>query len=128
MLIVVGLQVPVIPFIDVAGSVGATDPVQIRFTAAKVGVMLELTTTFKVVVPAHCPAAGVNVYVPDAVLLTVAGFQVPAMPLVEVAGNIGGTEPVQIGLTAAKVGVRFGLTVTVVVVLLAHCPTAGVNI
>ena len=128
MFTVAGFQVPVIPFVEVVGSEGATDPVQIGFTAANVGVMPELTTRFKVIVPAHCPAAGVNVYVPDAVLLTVAGFQVPAMPLVEVAGNIGGTEPLQIVLTAAKVGVRFGLTVTVVVVLLAHCPAAGVNV
>ena len=49
------------PFVEVVGSAGATDPVQIGFTAANVGVMLEVTTIFKVVVPAHCPAAGVNV-------------------------------------------------------------------
>ena len=84
MLTVGGLQVPVIPFIDVAGSVGATDPVQIGFIAAKVGIMLELTVTSNVVVVAHCPTAGVNVYVPDAVLLTVAGFHVPVIPFVEV--------------------------------------------
>jgi hypothetical protein len=31
------------------------------FTAEKVGVILELTVTFNVVVVAHCPAEGVNV-------------------------------------------------------------------
>jgi hypothetical protein len=61
LLIVAGLQVPVIPFIDVVGSVGEIDPVQIGFTAAKVGMMLELTVTSNVVVVAHCPTAGVNV-------------------------------------------------------------------
>jgi hypothetical protein len=49
------------PFVDVVGSIGAVAPVQIGFTAAKVGVMLELTVTSNVVVVAHCPAAGVNV-------------------------------------------------------------------
>jgi hypothetical protein len=61
LLTVAGLQVPVMPFVDVVGSIGAVDPVQMGFTAAKVGVMLELTVTSKVVVAAHCPAAGVNV-------------------------------------------------------------------
>jgi hypothetical protein len=49
------------PFVDVVGSVGAEAPVQIGFTVAKVGVMLELTVTSNVVLVAHCPAAGVNV-------------------------------------------------------------------
>ena len=61
MLNVAGLQVPIIPFVEVVGSIGATDPVQIGFTAAKVGVILELTVTSNVVVVAHCPAVGVNV-------------------------------------------------------------------
>jgi hypothetical protein len=49
------------PLVEVAGSDGAGEPVQIGFMTAKVGVMLELTMTFKVVVVAHCPADGVNV-------------------------------------------------------------------
>ena len=49
------------PFVEVGGSVCATDPVQIGFTAAKVGVILELTVTSNVVVVAHCPAVGINV-------------------------------------------------------------------
>jgi hypothetical protein len=61
LLTVAGLHIPVMPFVDVAGSVGAVAPVQIGFTAAKVGVMLELTVTTNVVVVAHCPAAGVKV-------------------------------------------------------------------
>jgi hypothetical protein len=116
------------PFVDVVGSIGAVAPVQIGFTAANVGVMLELTVTSNVVVVAHCPAAGVNVYVPDDVLLTVAGLHIPVTPFVDVAGSIGAVDPVQIGFTAAKVGMMLELTVTSNVVVAAHCPAVGVNI
>ncbi len=61
LLTVAGLHVPVMPFVDVVGSIGAAAPVQIGFIEAKVGVMLELTVTLNEVVAAHCPAAGVNV-------------------------------------------------------------------
>jgi hypothetical protein len=61
LLTVAGLQFPVIPFVEVVGNTGAVDPVQIGFIAAKVGIMLELTVTFNVVIVAHCPAVGVNV-------------------------------------------------------------------
>jgi hypothetical protein len=57
-----------------------------------------------------------------------AGFQVPVMPFVEVVGSIGAVDPVQIGFTAAKVGVIFGLTVITIVALDAHCPGPGVNV
>ena len=42
------------------------------------------------------------------------------MPLLEVVGNGANTVPEQIGATAAKVGVMFGLTVMVNVVVVAH--------
>ena len=61
LLTVAGLQVPVILFVDVAGSVGAVVPEQIGAIASNVGVMLGVTVMFKVVVVAHCPASGVNV-------------------------------------------------------------------
>jgi hypothetical protein len=61
LLTVAGLHIPVTPFVDVAGSIGAVDPVQIGFTAAKVGMMLELTVTSNEATVAHCLAAGVNV-------------------------------------------------------------------
>ena len=54
------------------------------------------------------------------VLLTVAGLQVPVMPFSEVKGKTGAVAPEQIGGTAVKVGVTFGLTVTVNVVVVAH--------
>ena len=36
--------------------------------------------------------------------------------------------PVQIGFTAANVGVTFGLTVIVLVIVVAHCPAVGVKV
>ena len=59
-------------------------------------------------------------YVPLAVLLTVAGDHIPVIPFVDVVGNVGATEPEQKGATAAKVGVTLGVTVTVNVVVAAH--------
>ena len=53
LLTVAGLQVPVILFVDVAGSVGAVVPEQIGSIASNVGVMLGLTVMFKVAVVAH---------------------------------------------------------------------------
>jgi hypothetical protein len=58
--------------------------------------------------------------VPDAVLLTIEGFHVPVMPLADVVGSIGATDPEQIGFTAAKVGVILELTVTSNVVVVVH--------
>ena len=56
-----GAQVPVIPLVDVVGSVMAGAPSQIGAMAAKVGVIFGLTVTDNVVVVAHCPAVGVKV-------------------------------------------------------------------
>jgi hypothetical protein len=62
LLTVAGDQVPVIPFDDINGRTGETDPEQIGATTAKVGVMAGVTEISKVVVAvAHWPAAGVNV-------------------------------------------------------------------
>ena len=60
----------------------------------------------------------------------VAGFQVPVMPLLEVAGKAGAPDPAQMVMDVPKsnVGVKFGLTVKLNVVLTAHCPAAGVNV
>ena len=57
---------------------------------------------------------------PVAVLLTVAGDQVPVMPSIELEGSVGAVEPEQIAAMAAKVGVTLGVTVTVRVVVVAH--------
>ena len=62
------------------------------------------------------------------VVLSKAGDQVPVMPLLEVVGNAVSVAPAQIGATAVNVGVIFGLTVIVSVVVVAHCPAVGVNV
>ena len=58
---VAGLHVPVIPLLEVVGSIGAAVPEQKGDMASNVGVIPELTVMFKVVVEEHCPAPGVKV-------------------------------------------------------------------
>jgi hypothetical protein len=60
-LIVAGLQVPLIEFVELNGSEGAIEFWQRGPIAANVGVTCGVTVTFNVVVVAHCPAVGVNV-------------------------------------------------------------------
>ena len=50
------------------------------------------------------------------------------MPLVEVVGKADKAAPEHIDATAANVGVIFGATVMVKVVVVAHCPAVGVNV
>jgi hypothetical protein len=127
-----GLHVPLMPLDDVAGNVGTTPPAHIVSVVPKVnvGVMFGFTVTLNEVFKAHCPADGVNVYVPEAVLLTVAGFHVPEIPFDDVAGNAGTVPPEQMVNEVPKVnvGVIFGFTVTVKVAVVAHCPAEGVNV
>ena len=92
----------------------------------KVGTVCALTVTVIVVVVAHCPAVGVNVYVVVAVLLT-AGDQVPVILSFEVVGNVK-DPPEQIGAICVKVGVTGAPTLTVIVVVVAHSPAVGVNV
>ena len=61
LLTVAGLQVPVIPFVEVVGNVGGTAPLQIGAIALKVGKTEGLTVTISVEEEAHCPIAGVNI-------------------------------------------------------------------
>ena len=62
-----GLQVPLIALVDVVGNAGTVPPAQMVKVVPKlkVGVMFGATVTVKVVVVAHNPAVGVNVYVPE---------------------------------------------------------------
>ena len=62
-----------------------------------------------------------------AVLLS-AGAHAPVMPLLDVVGNGFNVPPEQMGATAVNVGVMFGLTVIVNVVVVAHRPAVGVNV
>ena len=57
-----------------------------------------------------------------------AGAHVPVMPLLDVVGSAVSVAPEQIGPTALNVGVMFGLTVIINVVVVAHCPAVGVNV
>ncbi len=57
-----------------------------------------------------------------------AGVQLPAMPSMEVVGKADKASPEQIAATGVKVGVMFGLTVMVKVVVVAHCPAVGVMV
>jgi len=59
-----------------------------------------------------------------------AGAQVPVIgvALVDDVGNADKVAPEQIGATALKVGVMFGFTTIVKVVVVAHCPAVGVNV
>jgi hypothetical protein len=90
----------------------------------------ELIVVDKVAVVAHCPASGVNVYIPPIVLSIVAGSHVPVIAgvLVELAGNKGASVPLQNAGIAAKVGGVGVVTVVVNVAVVAHCPASGVNV
>jgi hypothetical protein len=114
-----GAQVPVILFIDVVGSGESIVPEQTGATAANVGVTIGLTIIVNVVVVAHCPAVGVNVYVVVVVLFR-AGAHVPVIELLDVVGNADSGAPEQIAGTALKAGVMLGVTVMIRVVVVAH--------
>jgi hypothetical protein len=53
LLTVVGLHVPLIPFVDVVGSNGANAPLQIGGIAVNMGSILEVTVTVSDAVVAH---------------------------------------------------------------------------
>lgn len=76
-----------------------------------------MTVTVMVVTVAQSPAVGVKVYVPEAILLTAAGFQVPVIPLFEVNGRPGAAAPKQISCGSVNVGTTLGDTVTSICVL-----------
>ena len=63
MSIIAGLQVPVMPFVEVVGNAGTVAPAQIVELVPKLnaGVIFGLTVTVNVVEIAHSPAVGVNV-------------------------------------------------------------------
>ena len=58
--------------------------------------------------------------VPTTDVLIIAGLQVPMIPLLDVNGNAGATEFRQSEPNGLKVGVTFGVTVTSIVVVVAH--------
>jgi hypothetical protein len=127
-----GDHVPVIPLSDVVGKDGTPDPAQIVRDVPKLnaGVMFGLITTLKWVTIAHWPGAGVNVYVPEVVLLTIEGLQLPVIPLVDVEGRTGTIPPEQMvrEVPKAKTGFAFVITVTFTVAGIPHWLGFGVNV
>ena len=91
MLIVAGVQVPVMPSIEVVSNAGATDPWQNGPIGLKVTVTSGMIVILNVLFIAHCPGFGVNVYsvVPASAVLTVDGLQVPVIPSSDVEGSAG---------------------------------------
>ena len=61
-------------------------------------------------------------------LSTVAGLHVPVIPLLEVVGKTGAVAPEQKGAMASNVGTMLVLMLMVKVVVVAHCPSLGVNV
>ena len=76
---------------------------------------------------AHCPTFGVKVQL-VVVVLSNAGDQIPVIPLVEVVGKFAKVPPAQIGATWVNVGTMVGLTVIVMVAVVAHNPAVGVKV
>ncbi len=60
--------------------------------------------------------------------MSIAGDHVPVTPLVDVVGSAANASPLQIGATPVKLGVTFGVTVIVIVVVVAHNPAVGVKV
>ena len=116
---IAGDHVPVIPFVEVVESVNVP-PEQIAAIGLNVGVVDGFTVTLSVVFVAHCPTAGVNVYIVVAVL-SIAGDHVPVIPFVEEDGKVN-VPPKHIGAIGLNVGVVDGLTTTVVVDVAVHAP------
>ncbi|TYA60448.1 hypothetical protein FVF61_00070 [Formosa maritima] len=56
-----GLQVPVIPLVDVVGKGAKASPLQIGDTCVNNGVMIGFTIISIVSTNAHCPGSGVKV-------------------------------------------------------------------
>ena len=105
-MITAGLHTPLIPLFDMFGNMGAVDPLHrlIAVPKSNVGCSIGFTVTVKVNVAPQV-AVGVNVYTPDALLSTVAGLQLPVIPLVDVDGNKGTLPPAQIVNAVPKLNV-----------------------
>ena len=61
-------------------------------------------------------------------VLSIAGSQLPVIPLLEARGSADRVSPWHIGPTAAKVGTMDVLTVMVMLAVVAHCPASGVKV
>ena len=116
---IAGDQVPVIPLFEVVCNADKVVPKQIELTGVNVGTVFRSTVIVMVAVVAHNPEVGVKVYVVVAVL-SIAGDQVPVIPLVELVGNADKLAPEQIELTCVNVGVVDEPTEIVIFAIVAH--------
>ena len=66
--------------------------------------------------------------VPAVLVLITAGDHVPAIALLEVAGNAGAVLFRQISPITSKAGVTLGVTTTSSVVVVAQIPASGVKV
>jgi hypothetical protein len=127
-----GLQVPVIPFVDVLGKVGTASPSQMEALVpkGKDGVIFGFTVTEKDVPVIHPVVEGVNIYVPELLGSTTAGLQVPVIPFNDVLGNVGTVPLPQMvrDVPNEKTGTVFRVTVMVIVVISPQLPGVGVNV
>jgi hypothetical protein len=101
-----GLQLPVIPLMEVVGRAVIAEPSQNGPTGANVGSTWSVIDMVRVAVVAHWPSSGVKVYSVVAALL-IAGLHAPVIPLLEVVGRAAIEAPAQNGPTASNVGVMF---------------------
>tara|TARA_B110000967_G_scaffold171717_1_gene182329 strand:- start:241 stop:567 length:327 start_codon:yes stop_codon:yes gene_type:complete len=99
-----GLQIPVIPLLEVVGNADNISPEQIAATGVNIGVMIGFTVIVILVATAHSPIVGVKRY-KVVVVLSNAGLHTPVIPLLEVVGNADNVSPVQIATTGVNVGV-----------------------
>ncbi|KAF5030964.1 hypothetical protein DSECCO2_632680 [anaerobic digester metagenome] len=129
-LMVAGFQEPVMPLSEISGRVGAVLFWQSGPICANAGVTSSSTVTSRVAVVAHCPASGVkvNVNVPAARVLMLAGFQVPVIPLTEVSGTVGAVLFWQSGPMGSKAGMVSGSTVMMISPAVASQPLASVMV
>ncbi|MNY17254.1 hypothetical protein D3C86_1505600 [compost metagenome] len=127
LLFIAGLQVPVMPLLEVVGNAASGAPAQIAGTWVNNGVAL-FTTIVIVAVAAHCPAVGVKVYVVVVLLLIVAGLHVPVTPLLEVVGNGATVAPWHIGPTCVNEGTVLFTTTVRLTLPVAHCPGLAVKV
>ena len=121
-LIVAGLQLPVIRLLEVVGNTGAVllrhnGPIGSKLDTTELAMVMSTDTA-----EAHCPTVGVKVYVvvPNTVVLIFAGLQAPVMPLLDVFGSTGAALFRQSAPIVLKVGVTPGVTVISIVVAAAH--------
>ncbi len=68
------------------------------------------------------------VVVPTTDVLMTEGLHVPLMPLLDIVGNTGAGAFRQSEPNGLKVGVVIGVTVTSIVVGVAHWPASGVKV